>query len=147
MNFLRCFHDIVSNQSLDFENKINKLLVFGLEVFDLELGIISKVDENSYTVLYAKTPDNSLLPGTVFELQGTYCVHTLTAGSALAFHKASQSAIANHPCYINFQLESYIGAPIKIGDKIFGTYINSLYKLKAGFSVSNDLYQLSVKYF
>ena len=43
------------------------------------------------------------------------------AGSALAFHKASQSAIANHPCYINFQLESYIGAPIKIGDKIFGT--------------------------
>ncbi|MBB1336573.1 ATP-binding protein [Pseudoalteromonas sp. SR44-2] len=121
MNFLRCFHDIVSNQSLDFENKINKLLVFGLEVFDLELGIISKVDKNSYTVLYAKTPDNSLLPGTVFELQGTYCVHTLAAGSALAFHKASQSAIANHPCYINFQLESYIGAPIKIGDKIFGT--------------------------
>ena len=121
MNFLRRFHDIVSNQTLDFERKINKLLIFGLEVFDLELGIVSKVDENSYIVLHAITPDNSLLPGTVFDLQGTYCVHTLSAGSALAFHKASQSAIANHPCYINFQLESYIGAPIKIGDKIFGT--------------------------
>ena len=121
MNFLRRFHDIVSNQELDFESKINKLLIFGLEVFDLELGIVSKVDENSYIVLHAITPDNSLLPGTVFDLQGTYCVHTLGAGSALAFHKASQSAIANHPCYINFQLESYIGAPIKIGDKIFGT--------------------------
>ncbi|KTF09928.1 ATP-binding protein [Pseudoalteromonas carrageenovora] len=121
MNFLRRFHDIVSNQTLDFERKINKLLIFGLEVFDLELGIVSKVDENSYIVLHAITPDNSLLPGTVFDLQGTYCVHTLGAGSALAFHKASQSAIANHPCYINFQLESYIGAPIKIGDKIFGT--------------------------
>jgi signal transduction histidine kinase/ActR/RegA family two-component response regulator len=121
LNFLRRFHDIVSNQSFDFQTKINKLLIFGLEVLELELGIISKVDENSYTVLYAITPDNSLLPGTVFDLQGTYCVHTLSAGSALAFHKASQSAIANHPCYINFQLESYIGAPIKIGDKIFGT--------------------------
>ena len=121
MNFLRRFHDIVSNQALDFESKINKLLIFGLKVFDLELGIVSKVDENSYIVLHAITPDNSLLPGTVFDLQGTYCVHTLGAGSALAFHKASQSAIANHPCYINFQLESYIGAPIKIGDKIFGT--------------------------
>ena len=121
MNFLRRFHDIVSNQALDFESKINKLLIFGLKVFDLELGIVSKVDENSYIVLHAITPDNSLLPGTVFDLQGTYCVHTLGAGSALAFHKASQSAIANHPCYINFQLESYIGAPIKIGDKVFGT--------------------------
>ena len=121
MNFLRRFHDIVSNQALDFESKINKLLIFGLKVFDLELGIVSKVDENSYIVLHAISPDNSLLPGTVFDLQGTYCVHTLGAGSALAFHKASQSAIANHPCYINFQLESYIGAPIKIGDKVFGT--------------------------
>ncbi|GAA59352.1 signal transduction histidine kinase [Pseudoalteromonas sp. BSi20652] len=121
MNFLRRFHDIVSSQSLDFENKIDKLLIFGLEVFDLELGIISKVDESTYTVLYAITPDNSLLPGTVFDLNGTYCVHTLSAGSALAFHKTSQSSIANHPCYKNFQLESYIGAPIKIGDEIFGT--------------------------
>ena len=53
MNFLRRFHDIVSNQSFDFQTKINKLLIFGLEVLELELGIISKVDENSYTVLYA----------------------------------------------------------------------------------------------
>jgi len=121
LNFLRRFHDIVSNQALDFESKINTLLAFGLEVFNLEVGIVSKVDESSYVVLHAITPDNALLPGTVFDLQGTYCVHTLKAGSALAFHKASQSAIANHPCYINFQLESYIGAPIKIGDKIFGT--------------------------
>ncbi|MBQ4857728.1 ATP-binding protein [Pseudoalteromonas sp. MMG007] len=121
MNFLRRFHDIVSNQTLDFEDKIYNLLNFGLDVFNLEVGIVSKIDESSYVVLHAITPDNALLSGTVFDLQGTYCVHTLKAGSALAFHKASQSAIANHPCYINFQLESYIGAPIKIGDEIFGT--------------------------
>ena len=121
MNFLRRFHDIVSDQTLDFNSKIKNLLAFGLEVFSLDVAIISKIDANTYTVLHALTPDNALLPGTQFELDGTYCVHTLSAGSALSFHKASQSKIATHPCYINFQLESYIGAPIKVADKTFGT--------------------------
>ncbi|MEL0640696.1 ATP-binding protein [Pseudoalteromonas aliena] len=134
MNFLRCFHDIVSNQSLDFESKINKLLIFGLEVFSLDLGIVSKVDKDCYTVLHAITPDKSLQPGTTFDLQDTYCVHTLRAGSALAFHKVSQSSIANHPCYTNFQLESYIGAPIKIADKIFGTVNFSSPNMSTAFS-------------
>ena len=121
MNFLRQFHDIVSDQSLTFDNKTQKLLTFGLNVFNLDLAIISKVEDQCYTVLYAVTPNNDLAIGTQFDLQGTYCTHTLKAGSALAFHNVSQSEIADHPCFANFQLESYIGAPIKIGNEVFGT--------------------------
>ena len=121
MNFLRQFHDIVSDQSLSFDNKTQKLLTFGLNVFNLDLAIISKVEDQCYTVLYAVTPNNDLAIGTQFDLQGTYCTHTLKAGSALAFHNVSQSEIADHPCFANFQLESYIGAPIKIGNEVFGT--------------------------
>ena len=121
MNFLRQFHDIVSDQSLSFDNKTQKLLTFGLNVFNLDLAIISKVEDQCYTVLYAVTPNNDLAMGTQFDLQGTYCTHTLKAGSALAFHNVSQSEIADHPCFANFQLESYIGAPIKIGNEVFGT--------------------------
>jgi len=121
LNFLRQFHDIVSDQSLSFDNKTQKLLTFGLNVFNLDLAIISKVEDQCYTVLYAVTPNNDLAIGTQFDLQGTYCTHTLKAGSALAFHYVSQSEIADHPCFANFQLESYIGAPIKIGNEVFGT--------------------------
>ncbi|WP_411737147.1 GAF domain-containing protein, partial [Pseudoalteromonas tetraodonis] len=121
MNFLRCFHNIVSDQQLSFDQKIADLLAFGLDVFQLDLAIISRVKNDSYIVLHAITPDNSLAIGTEFELNGTYCTHTLSANSALAFHNASQSSIANHPCYINFQLEAYIGAPIRIGKDVFGT--------------------------
>jgi len=121
LNFLRQFHDIVSDQSLTFDNKTQKLLTFGLNVFNLDLAIISKVEDQCYTVLYAVTPNNDLAIGTQFDLEGTYCTHTLKAGSALAFHNVSQSEIADHPCFANFQLESYIGAPIKIGNEVFGT--------------------------
>ncbi|KTD97048.1 MULTISPECIES: GAF domain-containing hybrid sensor histidine kinase/response regulator [unclassified Pseudoalteromonas] len=121
MNFLRQFHDIVSDQNLAFDDKTQKLLNFGLKVFGLDLAIISEVQERIYTVLYAVTPDNGLAIGTQFNLNDTYCVHTLNAGSALAFHNVSQSEIADHPCFTNFQLESYIGAPIKVGNEVFGT--------------------------
>ncbi|KAA1164761.1 response regulator [Pseudoalteromonas fuliginea] len=121
MNFLRRFHDIVSDQDLNFDDKTHQLLEFGLEVFNLDLAIISRVENNCYSVLHAITPNNELKVGTQFDLDGTYCVHTLEAGSALAFHKVSQSIIADHPCYINFQLESYIGAPIKVGNNVYGT--------------------------
>jgi len=121
LNFLRQFHDIVSDQNLAFDDKTQKLLNFGLKVFGLDLAIISEVQERIYTVLYAVTPDNGLAIGTQFNLNDTYCVHTLNAGSALAFHNVSQSEIADHPCFTNFQLESYIGAPIKVGNEVFGT--------------------------
>tara|TARA_B100001063_G_scaffold123413_1_gene115177 strand:- start:1043 stop:3034 length:1992 start_codon:yes stop_codon:yes gene_type:complete len=106
---------------LAFDDKTQKLLNFGLKVFGLDLAIISEVQERIYTVLYAVTPDNGLAIGTQFNLNDTYCVHTLNAGSALAFHNVSQSEIADHPCFTNFQLESYIGAPIKVGNEVFGT--------------------------
>ncbi|MDQ9091585.1 ATP-binding protein [Pseudoalteromonas haloplanktis] len=121
MNFLRNFHYIVSDQEQSFDEKIESLLKFGLEVFDLDIAIISEIINNQYIVRYVITPDNSLAVGTIFEVAGTYCTHTLAASKALAFHQASTSHIAHHPCYVNFQLESYIGAPIKIGEVVFGT--------------------------
>lgn len=121
MNFLRQFHDIVSNQEIDFSSKVVKLLQFGLDVFDLEFAIVSQVDDKLYTVIHVVAPDDAIAVGTQFDIEGTYCTHTLEANKALSFHHASKSHIAQHPCYVNFQLESYIGAPIYVGKKVFGT--------------------------
>ncbi|MCH2087868.1 MAG: ATP-binding protein [Pseudoalteromonas sp.] len=121
MNFLRQFHNIVSDQNTDFSEKITELLKFGLDVFNLDFAIISRVENNVYTVIHVIAPDDAIAVGTQFELSGTYCTHTLTANKAISFHQASKSTIAEHPCYLNFKLESYIGAPIFVGNKVFGT--------------------------
>lgn len=134
MNFLRSFHNIVSDQQKSFAEKVDSLLNFGLNVFELDIAIVSKIVDNNYIVRHVITPDNSLPIGTIFDLQGTYCVHTLTCGSALAFNYASKSNIANHPCYVNFQLESYIGAPIKVGADVYGTVNFSAAQACAPFS-------------
>ncbi|MCU4675314.1 ATP-binding protein [Catenovulum sp. 2E275] len=121
MSFLRTFHNIVTDQALSFDQKSQALLSFGLQVFQLDIGIISQVEDNHYTVIYVACYNQELQTGASFPLENTYCVHTLKADKALSFHHAGQSKIATHPCYQNFQLESYIGAPIKIDGKTYGT--------------------------
>ncbi|MGJ8482984.1 response regulator [Pseudoalteromonas sp. MEBiC 03607] len=121
MNFLRQFHDIVSNQQTNFDDKVAQLLHFGLAIFNLDFAIVSRVEEQVYTVIHVVSPNDAIPVGSQFDVAGTYCSHTLAADKALSFNHASQSYIAEHPCYKNFQLESYIGAPIHIGKRVFGT--------------------------
>jgi signal transduction histidine kinase/ActR/RegA family two-component response regulator len=121
MQNLKNLYQITSNSNLSYDQKMDALLQFGLDYFKLELAIISEIDNGIYTVLHGISSDNSLLVGTTFAVADTYCLHTLATNQALSFHHAGQSNIAQHPCYLNFGLESYIGAPLLIEGRRFGT--------------------------
>ena len=108
---LQKLYDLSSDQTLNGAEKIQKILELGAEFFDLPIGIVSHIQGNDYTVVKVTTPDNALEPGTHFPVDETYCSQVLKADGPVAYYKASQSDIKDHPCYINFQLEAYIGAP------------------------------------
>lgn len=116
-------HQITSDSAQSLDEKIERLLVLGRDIFNLPLAIISNIDEanNTYLVKYASTPNGAISPGAVFEYQHSYCLHTLNANHAIAYHHAGQSDIATHPCYENFALESYIGCPLVVSGKRIGT--------------------------
>ncbi|MEQ3512027.1 PAS domain-containing protein [Pseudoalteromonas sp. BZB3] len=116
-------HKITSDPAQSLDEKIERLLLLGREVFNLPLAIVSNIDEakNSYLVKYASTPNGAITPGTTFEYQHSYCLHTLKASHAIAYHHVGQSDIATHPCYENFSLESYIGCPLVVSGKRIGT--------------------------
>ncbi|MBU3003818.1 GAF domain-containing hybrid sensor histidine kinase/response regulator [Paraglaciecola arctica] len=118
---LNGLYQITSDSNLSHEQKMGALLKFGLDFFQLELAIISEIKDDEYIVRYGLSPDDSLLTGTIFPVGETYCLHTLATDQALSFHHAGKSRIAQHPCYINFGLESYIGAPLLVEGKRFGT--------------------------
>ncbi|KZN59668.1 hybrid sensor histidine kinase/response regulator [Pseudoalteromonas luteoviolacea] len=137
MSFLRQFHSIVSDQTLSTDQKIQSLLEFGLEVFSLEIAIVSKVVDSSYVILYVESDNPELTPKCSFDLGSTYCTHTLKADKALCFHHAGDSVISTHPCYSNFQLESYIGAPIRVGNETLGTVNFSSPKISEPFTLEH----------
>ncbi len=118
---LNKLHSITSSLDKTLPEKIQGILELGKQIFNLPLAIISEIHEENYQVLYCHTPNDEILPGTVFELGNTYCFHTYLADHAIAFHHAGYSSIKSHPCYQNFGLESYIGVPLLVDGKRFGT--------------------------
>ena len=114
-------NEVAADPATSFEEKIHQLLDLGLETFQLSMAIVSHIENDTYTIKHIKGTVETPLAGTTFSFRETYCVHTYAANGAKAFENAGHSEICNHPCYQNFKLESYIGAPIIVDGKRYGT--------------------------
>lgn len=86
-----------------------------------KIGIVSRVENDIYTVEHFYAPETELCRGQQFPLGTTYCAITLEAGDVVSIEDMEHSAHSGHPCYSNFGLETYIGIPLRIGDRIHGT--------------------------
>lgn len=103
-------HSIMADAERGPDEKINSLLRFGLDAFEMDVGIVSKIEGTTYTVLYAQPTSVGLETGTTFDLGVTYCSLTIRVTMPLAIAHMSVSEHRRHPCYEAFRLESYIGA-------------------------------------
>jgi signal transduction histidine kinase/CheY-like chemotaxis protein len=121
IDILLGLHSYTSDTSLTFTEKINGLLTLGRSAFNLPLALISRIVGDNYLVKYSSTPNGEISPGDSFNVSGTYCVHTLKADGPVAFNHAGVSEIKNHPCYLDFGLESYIGTPLIVNGLRYGT--------------------------
>ena len=114
-------NEITADPATTFEQKIRQLLELGSSTFSLPLGIVSHISNGTYTIEYVFGPEDAPVPGTTFDFKDTYCAHTYAANGAKAFANAGRSEINSHPCYHKFGLESYIGAPIIVDGRRYGT--------------------------
>ncbi|AXR07391.1 hybrid sensor histidine kinase/response regulator [Salinimonas sediminis] len=118
---LKELHSLTSDESMAFEDKVGALLRLGLAHFGLEHAIVSHIQNDAYTIEHVESPNAELRKGMVLALGDTYCLHTLKAGEAMAVSHTAQSDIAHHPCYLQFQLESYIGMKVVVNGALYGT--------------------------
>ncbi|SIN84014.1 ATP-binding protein [Vannielia litorea] len=119
---------------IDFATKVEELLTLGCETLGLELGIVSRIRGATYSVEHVSGADWAPEVGATFDVTRTYCTHTLMADDVVHFHHAGMSRIAEHPCYVDFGLESYIGVPIRAGKRRVGTLNFSAPATRAAFT-------------
>ena len=119
---IRSLYAVASKLDGAAEDQLRETLQLGCQVLGMDLGIVSRIDGEKYSVVSAHTADGSINAGDVFDLQDTFCNETLRAEHPVFVDKASADAdFVAHPCYTKFGLESYIGAPIALGEHPFGT--------------------------
>ncbi len=117
----RMLYEISAINSSNPDVQLDAILIIASRIFGLDIGIISKIEGDAYTVLNFFHPDNTLKKGQEFLLSNTYCAITLQKDDVEAIHHMKNSAYASHPCYDVFQLEAYIGVPLLVNGKRFGT--------------------------
>ncbi|MBT7890536.1 MAG: PAS domain S-box protein, partial [Deltaproteobacteria bacterium] len=118
---LEALHRLNISKYQDFEKLLTDYLKTGCDLLHLSTGIVSRIKGQSYIIM-AVHSDLELEKGMVFELEDTYCAKVVkrekTIGYAWVGHVQDMK---NHPVYKNMKLEAYIGAPIYVNEKIFGT--------------------------
>ena len=119
---MRQLYEITSHQDRVFPEKVRELLSLGCERLALDIGILSNVVGNCYRVVHQVSPESvPLEDGAEFDLPITYCSITLSADGPVGFAHVSRSEIYNHPAFETFALEAYIGIPVRVDNKPYGT--------------------------
>lgn len=103
----------------------------GLGVFDLNLGLVSKIDQDSYLILAVMPKFGVFRANEAFDLKDTYCREVVSKGQTIALTELGDvRGLCKHPLYAGLPLESYISAPIKVGGSVWGTLNFSSMKIK-----------------
>lgn len=123
LNSLRALNEIDASPDASLEGELANALAIGAQLLGLELGIISHIVDERYEVFAQVSPAGALSAGQRFDLGITYCVITLDQerGGVLAIPHMGVSSYLGHPCYASFKLEAYIGTPLYVEGKLFGT--------------------------
>jgi PAS domain S-box-containing protein len=114
-------YEIISLRNDDRMQDLKTCLKKTCELLDLEIGIISKIEENSYEVIQFYPSESGLQIGQTFPLGNTYCSIALNQDGVLAIDNMAESNHKAHPCYQLFNLESYIGISFEVNDQVYGT--------------------------
>ena len=103
------------------EVQVTQALRIARGALGTEIGIISRIEGDRYTVEYFHADGDGIEAGAIFDLGMTYCAITAQADSIISISQMSRSPHRSHPCFEAFHLESYIGAPLYVGGERFGT--------------------------
>ncbi|MEQ9548012.1 MAG: response regulator [Coleofasciculus sp. G3-WIS-01] len=123
---IRALYEVTTTPNSNFEQKLQNLLAMGRRQFNLDVGILSHLEnidtENGrYEIIAAQMPNNLKFTGVTLDLKQTYCAEILHAKKPLCILSASTSQWNNHPGYKIFQVEAYIGVPVVVADQLYGT--------------------------
>jgi len=127
---IRSLHEITFNYRRDYERCIQELLKLGCRQFGLEMGIISKIENDNYEIIAAQIPPDKFIKGIKLNLSQTFCGDVIKHEKTIAILNAKNSHWQQHACFQNLQIASYLGTPIWVNDQVTGTLCFCSFKPK-----------------
>ncbi len=118
---LNALYQTIARSTITLDEKLSEVLRIGAQIFGFEVGVISQIEGNVYTILYSYAATDAPQPGQIFDFEHTYCDLTYAADDMVVISHMQRSEYRRHPCYAAYGLEAYIGVPLHIHGQRFGT--------------------------
>ena len=118
---LNRLNTVAADPGPSLDAKVQNILKLALDYLGLSNGIVSRIHGDNYDIVYIETADTGIKPGDRFSLGDTYCVQTMESDAVFSIDYAPEGEFKKHPCYLKFNLVSYIGSRLYVGDRLYGT--------------------------
>ncbi|MEG3899815.1 MULTISPECIES: EAL domain-containing protein [unclassified Microcoleus] len=128
---LKQLHRITTYHYQNFEELVNDYLTAGCLIFGLSIGIMAEVESETFIVRAVKTDLEYFVRGLELNLGDTYCAAVMKLQKTVACsHMGAKIEMREHPAYQKCKSESYIGTPIFVNNKTYGTLSFSSREIK-----------------
>lgn len=120
---LRAFQALIANSTGDLEQQFAAFLRMAAAQFELENGVILRVEDGIFTVLAACgfATDDRIRVGNSFPITTSFARTVAVSGKNLASHHVSRDPVLrDHPFYGLNRPEVYLGSPVLFGKRLFG---------------------------
>ena len=119
---LKHLHRITTYHYQNFEELLDDYLAAGCLMFGLTMGIMAEVEGENFIVRAAKTDLGYFVRGLELKLSDTFCAAVIKLKKTVAYaHIGAKAQMREHPAYQICKSESYIGTPIFINNRTYGT--------------------------
>lgn len=121
---IKTLYEAASLPGLRPEEEIEAILQIGCKMLHMEIGKVCRVDPASEIIelLGVIAPKEfHFHRGDHLPIKNTFCGLTFNQEYPLAVEEISNSHLNTHPSYVNTKLESYIGTPLWVSGKKYGT--------------------------
>ncbi len=117
---IRNLYEVTTRSERSFSLRVKQILMMGCQQFNLEVGILSKIEGGKYRIIAVKLPENSTLEidaGNIFAVENTCSERTISAQQPVSFLKTK----IEHPCYLDANPMTYLGTKVMVGGEVYGT--------------------------
>ncbi len=121
---LREMHTIISARDQTFEEQVQALLELGRAELNTQYGTLSEIRGDDYVFEIVAADDDGIQAGNVVPVSATNCEIAASDERTLVLGDIERDAPdeTDRAGYTEWGISCYIGAPVMIGDDVYGTF-------------------------
>ena len=120
--YQRQLYDIIADPNAPFEEKLSELLELGSERFGLEIGYLTRTnDDDTFEIIEAVGDHDLIESGVTDSLSDSHCEKLLASSGAVSVTDAAEEGWDDDPAYERFGLDAYFATTVHVSGDEYGT--------------------------